>query len=215
MRRPIVAILLAAPLFASCQGAGPEAVLSVTAAPEQPVASMATPMPAYVAPEYNGPKLPGRWGIYVDAANVPHTYGSTNATCGDRSYDIPADTVIRDAIMDMSGRAFDSVRALASPPARGRSGGATWAMLIRLTQADGGLTWENASARPVARADLKAEITVFDSRGQVVNSMTENASAMSDYGPGGCEGGEALMTHAYQRASQSLLGKITPEIGTN
>lgn len=213
MRRLFVPFIVVAPLLASCTASEPQAVLAVAAAPEPPGPAM--PAPAYVAPEYSGPRLPGRWGIYVDAANVPASYRSDNAACGDRTYDIPADAVVRDAVMQTSASAFDMARLLASPPRNGNLGGLNWALAIRVTRADGGLDWQAASVRPVARADLKAEITVFDSRGRTIRTMTESAAALSDDGPGGCDGGEALMAKAWQRASQALMNEIVPELGTN
>lgn len=211
MRRLIVSLFLAAPLLASCTAVAPEEVLSVAAAPDPTV--IPAPETAYVAPEYTGPRLPGTWGIYVDADKAPTSYRAGNAACGDRVYELPADAVIRDAVMETSAHAFNSTRALAAPPRHGGNG-LTWSLLVRLVQADGSLVWEDTSTRPMARADIKAEITVLDSRGDTIRKMTESATAMSDYGAG-CEGGETLMTHAYKRASHRLVSRIVPEIGTN
>ncbi|MEC9343653.1 MAG: hypothetical protein VYD64_07375 [Pseudomonadota bacterium] len=212
MRRLVQQLLIVLPVLASCTAVKPEAVLSVAAAPEPAVPAMHAP--AYVEPEYTGPRLPGRWGIYVDGANVPASFASSSTACGEQRHELAAEAVIRDAVVHTSRSAFDSTRSLTSPPGTGGQSGVTWALAIRLLQADAGLEWDDATARPVARADLKAEIAVFDSRGELVRRMTERAAAMSDYGSG-CDNGAVLMSHAYRRASHALVSKIVPELGTN
>lgn len=213
MRRLTVSILLVTPMLVSCTGASTEEVLSVAAAPEPTVSAM--PVPAYAAPEYSGPRLPGRWGIYVDAASAPTSFTSGDMACGGRTYELPAGTVIQDAVMQTSTNAFELARALGSPPRSGNIGGLTWALAIRVTRAEASFALDQGSANPVARADLKAEIAVLDKRGEVIRTMTESAAAISDVGSGGCNTGEAMLTVAYQRASNVLVSKVVPEIGTN
>ena len=223
MRRLSVPLVVIAPMLVSCTGAGPEAVLTVAATPEPPASTM--PVPAFVAPEYSGPRLPGRWGVYVDAANAPTSFPTNGGAgsgaraggvdCVGMTYDVPAGSIIRDTMIETSNNAFDTARALSSPPRNGNIGGLTWALSIRVTRTEGSFVRDETTAGPVARADLNAEITVLDKRGEVVRTMTESAAAMSDAGSGGCNAGAALLTLAYQRASLALMNEVIPELGTN
>ena len=223
MRKPILPLFVAMAFLASCSASQTDLSASLTpTASDIATAQMASPQSVAATSTvlaYSGPKLPGRWGIYVDARNAPSSYRAASGTCTERSYDIAADTVIRNAIVKTSTAAFDGITPFASAP-----GGAsltradlTGALLVRVTRANGSLAWDETQApvKSSASAELAAEVTVLNASGRPLGTYTERASALSDDGPGGCDGAEALVAQAYERASRMLLERVLPDIATN